>query len=135
MSKRTGPEELRILVVDDSEISRRIIGTILRSRHWTVCGEAEDGKDGVEKFQELKPDVVLLDLSMPDMTGIEAAQQMSASDPTVRRLFEGEPGVLVIEPPQRHFARRRRYRTLRIPASVVDRVHRRMEMVITKAER
>jgi two-component system, chemotaxis family, chemotaxis protein CheY len=83
MSKGRGPEALRILVVDDSEISRRIIGTILRSRHWTVCGEAEDGKDGVEKFQELKPDVVLLDLSMPDMTGIEAAQQMSASNPTI----------------------------------------------------
>jgi CheY-like chemotaxis protein len=83
MSKGRGPEALRILAVDDSEISRRIIGTILRSRHWTVCGEAEDGKDGVEKFQELKPDVVLLDLSMPDMTGIEAAQQMSASNPTI----------------------------------------------------
>jgi two-component system chemotaxis response regulator CheY len=83
MSKSRGSEALRILVVDDSEISRRIIGTILRSRHWTVCGEAEDGKDGVEKFQELKPDVVLLDLSMPDMTGIEAAQQMSASNPTI----------------------------------------------------
>jgi DNA-binding NarL/FixJ family response regulator len=51
--------------------------------HWTVCGEAEDGRTGVEKFQELKPDVVLLDLSMPDMTGIEAAQQMSASNPSI----------------------------------------------------
>ena len=57
MSKSMGPEALRILVVDDSEISRRITSTILRSHHWTVCGEAEDGKDGVEKFQELKPDV------------------------------------------------------------------------------
>jgi DNA-binding NarL/FixJ family response regulator len=74
---------LRILIVDDSETTRRIVGTILRSRHWTICGEAEDGRTGVEKFQELKPDVVLLDLSMPDMTGIEAAQQMSAADPTV----------------------------------------------------
>src|SRR5277367_1520335 len=83
MYKSMEPEALQILVVDDSEISRRIISTILRSRHWTVCGEAEDGKDGVEKFQELKPDVVLLDLSMPDMTGIEAAQQMSASNPTI----------------------------------------------------
>ena len=80
MSENIKPEALRILIVDDSEISRRITGTILRSRHWTVCGEAENGKDGVEKFQELKPDVVLLDLSMPDMTGIEAAQQMSAAD-------------------------------------------------------
>jgi two-component system, chemotaxis family, chemotaxis protein CheY len=83
MYKSMEPEALRILVVDDSEISRRIIGTILRSRHWTVCGEAEDGKDGVKKFQKFKPDVVLLDLSMPDMTGIEAAQQMSASNPTI----------------------------------------------------
>ncbi|HWO37392.1 MAG TPA: response regulator transcription factor [Candidatus Acidoferrum sp.] len=78
-----GSEVLRILVVDDSETTRRFIGTILRSRHWTVCGEAENGRAGVEKFQALKPDVVLLDLSMPDMTGIETAQQMSAADPTV----------------------------------------------------
>jgi two-component system chemotaxis response regulator CheY len=83
MSKRMGPEALRILIVDDSETTRRIVGTILRSRHWTICGEAEDGRTGVEKFQKLKPDVVLLDLSMPDMTGIEAAQQMSAADPKV----------------------------------------------------
>jgi two-component system, chemotaxis family, chemotaxis protein CheY len=78
-----GSETLRILVVDDSETTRRLVGTILRSRHWTVCGEAENGRAGVEKFQALKPDVVLLDLSMPDMTGIETAQQMSAADPTV----------------------------------------------------
>jgi two-component system chemotaxis response regulator CheY len=83
MSKSRGPEALRILIVDDSETMRRVIGTILRSRHWTICGEAENGRTGIEKFQKLKPDVVLLDLSMPDMTGIEAAQQMSAADPTV----------------------------------------------------
>jgi two-component system, chemotaxis family, chemotaxis protein CheY len=78
-----GTGNLRILIVDDSETTRRIVGTILRSRHWTICGEAENGRTGVEKFQELKPDVVLLDLSMPDMTGIEVAQQMSAVDPAV----------------------------------------------------
>jgi two-component system chemotaxis response regulator CheY len=83
MSKIMGPEALRILIVDDSETTRRIVGTILRSRHWTICGEAADGRTGVEKFKKLKPDVVLLDLSMPDMTGIEAAQQMSAADPKV----------------------------------------------------
>jgi CheY-like chemotaxis protein len=70
-------------MVDDSETTRRIVGTILRSRHWTICGEAENGRARVEKFQKLKPDVVLLDLSMPDMTGIEAAQQMSSANPTV----------------------------------------------------
>jgi DNA-binding NarL/FixJ family response regulator len=77
------PKALRILIVDDSETTRRAVGTILRSRSWTICGEAEDGQSGVKKFRQLKPDVVLLDLSMPDMTGIETAQQMSAADPTV----------------------------------------------------
>jgi two-component system chemotaxis response regulator CheY len=77
------PKPLRILIVDDSEITRRVVGTILRSRNWTICGEAENGRTGVEKFQKVKPDVVLLDLSMPDMTGLEAAQQMSASNPTI----------------------------------------------------
>jgi len=74
---------LRILIVDDSEVTRRILGTIVRSRHWNVCGEAEDGWSGVKKFHELKPDLVLLDLAMPDMDGIEAAGLMSSSDPTV----------------------------------------------------
>ena len=75
--------DLRILIVDDSEPTRRILGSIVRSHHWTVCGEAENGWSGVKKFQELKPDLVLLDLGMPDISGIEAAKWMSASDPTV----------------------------------------------------
>jgi CheY-like chemotaxis protein len=74
---------LRILIVDDSEVTRRILGVIVRSRHWEVCGDADDGWSGVKKFHELKPDVVLLDLAMPDMDGIEAARLMSGSDPTV----------------------------------------------------
>jgi DNA-binding NarL/FixJ family response regulator len=78
-----GSQALRILIVDDSETTRRVVGTILRSRHWTICGEAENGQTGVAQFQKLKPDVVLLDLSMPDMTGIETAQQMSSADPTI----------------------------------------------------
>jgi CheY-like chemotaxis protein len=54
MSKRTGPEELRILIVDDSETACGVVGTILRSRHWTICGEAENGRTGIEKCQKLK---------------------------------------------------------------------------------
>jgi two-component system chemotaxis response regulator CheY len=78
-----GSQALRILVVDDSETTRRLVGTILRSRQWTVCGEADNGRAGVEKFRTLKPDLVLLDLAMPDMDGIEAAKQMTAADPSV----------------------------------------------------
>jgi two-component system invasion response regulator UvrY len=75
---------LRILIVDDSDVTRRILQVIVRSRQWTICGEADNGWSGVKKFNELKPDLVLLDLAMPGINGIEAASWMSASDPTVR---------------------------------------------------
>jgi DNA-binding NarL/FixJ family response regulator len=76
--------DLRILIVDDSDRMRRIIASIL-SLHsgWAICGEAENGISGIEKFQELQPDLVLLDFGMPDMSGIEAAARMSTSNPSI----------------------------------------------------
>jgi CheY-like chemotaxis protein len=73
---------LRILVVDDSKMTRRVISGLVASR-WTVCGEAKDGRSGVSEFRKLRPDMVLLDLAMPDIDGIEAGRQMHAIDPTV----------------------------------------------------
>lgn len=75
--------DLRILIVDDSETTRRILRAIVKSREWTVCGEAEDGRTGIRQFQKLKPDVVLIDLAMPDINGIEAAKRMSVLNPRV----------------------------------------------------
>jgi two-component system, chemotaxis family, chemotaxis protein CheY len=74
--------QLRILIVDDSKTTRRVLSAIVSSRY-TVCGEAENGKAAVKKFRELKPDLVLLDLAMPDIDGIEVARQMHAIDPDV----------------------------------------------------
>jgi DNA-binding NarL/FixJ family response regulator len=75
--------DLRILIVDDSETTRRIIRAIVRSREWTVCGEAETGGHGIAKFEEMKPDIVLIDLAMPDMNGLEVARRMSSINPLV----------------------------------------------------
>jgi two-component system chemotaxis response regulator CheY len=72
---------LRILIIDDSETTRRILRAIVHSRNWNVCGEAETGRSGIAKFQELKPDLVLIDLAMPDINGIEAAKRMSTLNP------------------------------------------------------
>jgi DNA-binding NarL/FixJ family response regulator len=64
---------LRILIADDHALVRRMLRTLLQSHaEWDVCGEASDGRDAIEKAKELKPDVVLLDLSMPYVTGLEA---------------------------------------------------------------
>jgi two-component system chemotaxis response regulator CheY len=101
---------LRILLVDDSETTRRILRVLLGARDWDICGEAEDGCSGIELFEQLKPDLVVLDLAMPDMNGIEAAKVMSVIDSRVPIIlftilgFEGletsasEAGIRAIVP-------------------------------------
>lgn len=61
----------RILIVDDSPLIRRTLRTLLEQQtDWAVCGEAEDGRDGIEKAQRLHPDLIVIDLVMPVMNGI-----------------------------------------------------------------
>jgi two-component system, chemotaxis family, chemotaxis protein CheY len=77
---------LRIMVVDDSQATRRIVTALVGSR-WTVCGSAENGKMAVTKYAELKPDLVLLDLGMPDIDGIEVGRQIHAIDASARMIL------------------------------------------------
>ena len=66
---------LRILIVDDHELVRRGLRSILLTRpEWEICGEATDGSNAIEKARELKPDVVLLDITMPHVNGLDAAR-------------------------------------------------------------
>ena len=68
----------RILIVDDHEVVRQGIRTILQARpQWELVGEAVNGKDAVEKAQKLNPDVILMDITMPEMSGIEATREIS----------------------------------------------------------
>jgi DNA-binding NarL/FixJ family response regulator len=68
---------LRILVADDHEIVRRGLVFLLKSHAgWEVCGEAQDGRQAVEKVTELRPHIVILDIGMPNLNGLEAARQI-----------------------------------------------------------
>jgi DNA-binding NarL/FixJ family response regulator len=68
----------RILIVDDHEIVRQGIRTILRARpQWEVCGEATNGREAIEQVRELHPDVIIMDITMPQMSGIEATREIT----------------------------------------------------------
>ena len=73
----------RILVVDDNAVIRRALRKIIESNGWAVCGEAADGRDAIEKAKALCPDLIVLDLSMPVMNGLEAAHALHQIMPRV----------------------------------------------------
>lgn len=73
--------KLRILLADDHEVVRRGLCTLLQSHEgWEVCGEAKDGREAVEKAKQLKPDVVVLDVGMPNLNGLAATRQLVQQD-------------------------------------------------------
>jgi DNA-binding NarL/FixJ family response regulator len=79
---------LRILIADDHEVARRGIRSLLESHPgWEVCGEAVDGREAVASANRLKPDVVLLDIGMPSLNGLDAARQILAAAPETRVLI------------------------------------------------
>jgi DNA-binding NarL/FixJ family response regulator len=78
------PEHIpRILLVDDHELVRKGLASLLNAR-WQVCGEAGNGKEAIEKILELKPDLVILDLSMPVMGGTATARSIRRIAPGIR---------------------------------------------------
>src|SRR5437660_1061343 len=75
-------KKLHILVADDHELVRRGIRGLLRARRgWRVIGEAVNGREAVEKAMKLKPDVVIVDISMPDLDGLQATRQIRDATP------------------------------------------------------
>jgi len=70
-----------ILICDDAAFMRMMIKDILTKNGYNVVGEAENGLIGVEKYTELKPDLVLMDITMPEMDGINALKKIKEKDP------------------------------------------------------
>lgn len=81
-------KRLRILVADDHEVVRRGVRALLESQPgWEVSGEACDGREAVEKARSLRPDILVLDVSMPGMNGLEVTREVVAALPEVRVLI------------------------------------------------
>jgi len=77
----------RILIVDDHELIRRGVRSLLLNSNYAVCGEASTGIEAVDSAVYLKPDVVLLDVSMPGMTGVEALHRIRRLAPSTKVIF------------------------------------------------
>jgi DNA-binding NarL/FixJ family response regulator len=79
---------IRILVADDHEIVRRGVCAILEAHSgWEICGEAADGREAVEKAKQLKPDVVVLDVGLPRLNGLDATRRILRDNPQVQILI------------------------------------------------
>ena len=79
---------LRILIADDHDLMRRGIKGMLQSHAgWEICGEAHTGREAVSKAQELKPDIAILDISMPTIDGFDAAREIKRQLPDIPILF------------------------------------------------
>jgi DNA-binding NarL/FixJ family response regulator len=75
----------RVLIVDDHAFIRRGVQTILHPfPEWEFCGEADNGRDAIRLAEELKPEVIIMDLSMPGLNGIEATRAIRNAQPSVK---------------------------------------------------
>lgn len=71
----------RVLIVDDAAFMRMSIRTMLQNYDFEIVGEAENGLMAIEKYQELQPDIVTLDITMPEMDGLQALREIKKIDP------------------------------------------------------
>ena len=79
---------LRILIVDDEKAVRSALGRLLATRgEWKIVGEAVDGAEGVQKAKELRPDVIIMDVTMPEMSGLEATPEVKKALPATEILI------------------------------------------------
>jgi DNA-binding NarL/FixJ family response regulator len=88
LKTNTLDSKVRILVVDDNEPFRRFVTSTLRDRqNLNVVGEAGDGLEAVQRAEALQPDLILLDIGLPELNGLEAARQISSLAPNARIIF------------------------------------------------
>ena len=89
---------MRILIADDNEHVRRGVKSILARTPWEVCGEAKDGDEAIQSAAALLPDLVLLDVSMPGISGLEVARQLHETSPAIKIVVMSQHDPVVLLP-------------------------------------
>ena len=85
--------KIKILAVDDSLVTLKILKKTLKETNFEIVGEATSGKEALGKYDELKPDLVLLDIIMPEMDGIETLEQLMTIDKNARVVMISSMGA------------------------------------------
>jgi DNA-binding NarL/FixJ family response regulator len=90
---------MRILIADDNDWVRRGVRNILASMpHWEVCGEAKDGPQAIQRATELLPDLILLDVSMPGLNGLDVARLLREKVPATKILIMSQHDPVLLLP-------------------------------------
>lgn len=75
---------MKVLIVEDNALTRMMLKSLLEQLKWEVAGEAEDGKEAIKVFSEVRPDAVFLDLILPGQSGLEALEEIRKLDSKVK---------------------------------------------------
>jgi two-component system chemotaxis response regulator CheY len=109
--KRKDGQSVRYLVVDDSVFARKNLARIIETFGGVLAGEAGDGKTAIAEYDRTKPDIVLMDITMPQMEGIEAAEKIVQQHPDARIVMVSSVGyqeniVAALQRGARHFVQK-----------------------------
>ncbi len=88
----------KVLLVDDAAFMRMMLKDILSNNGYEIVGEAENGAVAVDKYVELKPDIVIMDITMPEMDGLQAIKEIRAKDPQAKVIMcsaMGQQGMVI----------------------------------------
>jgi len=108
---RKDGQPVRYLVVDDSVFARKSVARMVESFGGTVAGEAADGRSAIAEYSRVKPDVVLMDITMPQMEGIEAVENIVRAHPEARIIMVSSVGyqdniLAALQKGARHFVQK-----------------------------
>jgi two-component system, chemotaxis family, chemotaxis protein CheY len=104
-------QPVRYLIVDDSVFARKNLARMIETFGGQVAGEAGDGVSAISEYERIKPDIVLMDITMPQMEGIEAAEKIVRDDPSARIVMVSSVGyqeniVAALQRGARHFVQK-----------------------------